>query len=414
MTLKSLKDTNIKGKTVLYRSPYDIGVKRVSGKLVIKDDSRIRVTLPTIKYLLSQNCKIVILTYVGRPNGKVVDNLRTTPHAKALSKLLKHPVKHISDCVGPKVENAISKMKPKEIIMLENSRFHKEEYIDDDNFAKQLTRGSQIIVFDGFPQAHRIHSSTTGILRHLPACAGFYLEKEVKALNSLVKNPKHPLTIIIGGAKISDKIYAIQNLAKTADRILVGGAVANVFLKATGINVANSFTEDAFVDMSKRSKLDWVKFAKKILDEHKDKIVIPTDYVIGNSIENATETATFSTETADNVPVGWAILDIGPKSAYTFAKFIKHSETVFWNGPMGLFENAKFRNGTKSVAKAISQLKKNILSVISGGDTVEAVKKYGDVNQIGYISLAGGATFEFLAGKKLRVLEMLKPDKIIL
>lgn len=381
--MRTLKDTDIAEKVVLYRAPYDIGVKEVGGVLEVTDPIRIEATLPTLKHLLSKNCKIVILTYVKRPDGKVVEKLRTTPHAKALQKLLGRPVKKADDCVGEEVRKEIANLQPQEILMLENTRFHPQEMIDEDNFAKELAKNGEIVVFDAFPQAHRLHASTTGILRHLPSCTGFYLEKEVEALSQVITNPKKPLTIIIGGAKISDKVDAINNLLPLADTILIGGGVANVFLKALGKEVGDSYLEDTFVDKVKKEKKDWVKYAQEILKKADGKIKVPEDSVVSNS----------------------QILDIGPKTQRSFAEIITQSKTVFWGGPMGKFEDEKFAKGSKAIVEAISKVAGT--TVAAGGDTIEMIRKYGKLEDYTHISLAGGATLEFLAGKKLPALEML-------
>src|SRR3989338_5915544 len=284
MKLKTLDSMDLKGKTVLYRAPYDIDVKEVNGVFELIDDMRIKMTLPTLAFLLKENCKIVILIYVGRPDGVAVERLRTNPHAKKLAELLNHPVDKVDDCVGLMVEEKIKNMQRGDILMLENVRFHKEEMIDDDNFAKELCIGKDLIVFDGFPQAHREHASTTGIERHLPAVAGFYLKHEVEMLSGLLKNPERPFTVIIGGAKISDKVDAVNNLLNIADKVLVGGAVANVFLKALGRDLGSFFVEDVFVDIKRREKKDWVVYAKEILEKYKDKIVYPEDLVISDGV----------------------------------------------------------------------------------------------------------------------------------
>ena len=217
MKLKTLESVDLEGKTILYRAPYDIEVKDLKGALEVKDDIRIKGTLATLRYLLQKNCKIIILTYVGRPDGKVIEDLRTTPHAKKLALLLNHPVDKVDDCIGPTVEEKISQMKRGDILMLENVRFHKGEMEDDDNFAIELCKGKDLVVFDGFPQAMRIHASTTGIERHLPSVAGYYIEHEVRMLGFLLENPVRPFTVIIGGAKVSDKVDAVNNLLKLAD-----------------------------------------------------------------------------------------------------------------------------------------------------------------------------------------------------
>lgn len=387
--LRSLKDFDLKEKTILYRSPYDIGVAEVNGEYVIKDDARIKATLPTLNYLLDLNCKIVIITYVKRPEG-VDPSLTTAPHAIALSKLLGHPVRYISDCIGEKREEAISKMKPKDILMLENVRFYEEEDANDPEFAEKLTQGCDFIVFDGFPQAHRVNASTTGILEHLPSCAGLYFESEYNALKDLVDDYKHPFTLIIGGAKVSDKTEALYNLYSGVDQILVGGGPANFFLKARGMDMSASLVEDYEIDPDKV-----------------EKIKVPTDLVIGNSLENPTESEVVSTK-VPIIPNNWAALDIGPETAKEYAEIIKQSKTVFWAGPMGMFENEMFANGSKVIAHAMCE--SDAQTIVGGGDTIEALSKYCDVSKINHVSLAGGATLDFLAGKTLAVVEFLKGD----
>src|ERR1035437_3694817 len=315
MKLKTLQSVNLAGKIILYRAPYDIDVKVVKGKLELVDDMRIQATLPTLRFLLKENCKIVILTYVVRADGHVVEELRTGPHAKRLSELLKHPVLKLDDCIGEGVEKKIAHMDLGDIIMLENVRFYKEEMIDDDEFSKKLCIGKDMIVFDGFPQAHRIHASTTGIERHLSSVAGLYLEHELEMLSILLENPKHPFTVIIGGAKISDKVDAVNNLLKIADTFLVGGAVANVFLKAQGKELGSSFIEDVFVDKMKREKVDWVEDAKNILEKAQSlgkKIIIPSDLVIsdGKSVKIVI---------GEDILAGWSALDIGSQTRKDFS-----------------------------------------------------------------------------------------------
>jgi phosphoglycerate kinase len=403
MKLKNLRSVNLKEKTILYRAPYDIDVKEVKGALELADDMRIRATLPSLQYLLKENCKIVILTYVGRPDGVVVENLRTTPHAKRLSELLNHPVAKADDCIGLPVEEKISQMNPGDILMLENVRFHKEEMEDDDEFAKKLCKGKDLIVFDGFPQAHRIHASTTGIERHLPAVAGLYLEKEVNMLSGLLQNPKHPFTVIIGGKKISDKVDAIRNLLPIADTFLIGGAVANVFLKAEGHELGSSFIEDVFVDKVKRKNKDWVEDAKDILkqaespDKKRKKIIIPSDVVISDG--NETKVIDIAT---DAVPKGWSALDIGPETQKEFSDIISESKTVFLAGPIGKFEDEKFSVGSQSVITVMKKVDGE--TIIAGGDTIGMVRQYGNLEDYSHISLAAGATLEFLAGKELPAL----------
>ena len=404
MKLKTVKDIDLKGKTVLYRAPYDIDVEDVGGKFELADDSRIRVTLPTLQYLIKEECKIVILTYVKRPNGKVVERWRTGPHANRLGDLLSRPIDKVDDCVGEYVEEKIKNMKSGDILMLENVRFHTEEMIDNDDFAKELCRGKDIIVFDGFPQAHRRHSSTTGILRHLPAVAGLYFEEEVTKLSSLIENPSHPFTVIVGGAKISDKVDAINNLLHKADTILVGGAVANVFLKSQGKELGDSFIEDVFVHEAKREKKDWVFYAGEIIKNAErlgKKVIYPIDLVIYDGF-----TAKIIDINTSEVPKGWKTLDIGPRTVDMFRNVISESKTVFMNGPLGKFENNKFAVGSKSILEAMKDIKGE--TIIAGGDTIDLVHNYGNAEDYSYMSLAGGAALEFLAGKELPVLKALQ------
>ena len=404
MKLRDLKTTDVVGKTILYRAPYDIDVVEKDGVLVVSDSLRIEATISTLEYLIKQNCKIVILFYVGRPDGQIVEKLRTDPHARCLSQLLGKPVEKVNDCIGPLVLEKISKMKPQEILMLENVRFHPEEMIDDDEFSKKLCEGKDLIVFDGFPQAHRMHASTTGIERHLPSVAGFYLEKEVEMLSGILENPGRPFTVIIGGAKISDKVDAIHNLIKIADTVLVGGAVANVFLKAEGRDMGSSFIEDVFVDKVKREKKDWVEDAKSILEEASalgKKIICPKDVIISDGNEIKTIDIT-----KEGVPDGWMALDIGEDSREIFSQVIRQSKTVFINGPLGKNSDMRFIDGSVAIINAMKEV--DGTTIIAGGDTIDLVRKYGKLENYTHVSLAGGATLEFLAGKELPALKTLE------
>lgn len=408
MDLKTLKDIDVDSKTVLYRSPYDIGVtEKEDGELVIKDDSRIQATLPTLEYLIRKRCKIVILTWVKRPGGKVVEELRTDPHALALSKLLDQEVNKIDDCIGQEVDEFIQNMAPGEILMLENTRFYPEEDSADEEFAKKLVKGKDLIVFDGFPQSHRVHASTTEILKFLPSVAGFYFEKEYNALKNLLEEPNRPFTLIIGGAKVSDKVGAINNLIDRVDHVLVGGGPANVFLKAMDKEMANSYIEDVFVDKAKGEKKDWVEFAKEILEKGREKIHTPVDLTVADSIDDPEKCGEVSLgEGLDFVPEGFMALDIGTKTSEIFEKIILDSKTIFWNGPPGMFEKEQFSKGTIFMCKAMENTAGTTL--IAGGDTIEAAKKYCDTEKITHLSLAGGATLELLSGKRLPVLDYLE------
>lgn len=352
----------IKNKKILLRVAYDI--KPVKGKL--QDLSRIQATLPTIKNLLKQNCTIFILTWVGRPQG-VDKNLSTKLHAQSLSKLLNHKINHLSDCVGSQVGKAIKDCKPQEIYMLENVRFHKEESQNNENFAKELSQGYDLCVFDAFPQAHRDTPSTTGIQKYLKTTLGFNCKKEIKNLSKLLKQPQKPFTIIIGGAKIKDKLRVIKNLINKTDNILIGGAAANPLLQFNGLNIQDSLTE-------KIKKPNWLNSSK---------IHLPSDYIIKNK----------------------KILDIGTKTINEWKKIIKNSKTILWSGPLGLYEQKEFSTGTKKIAKAITNSKSE--SIIGGGDTIAAIKALSNIKKFKFISLAGGAMLEFLSGKTLPALKKL-------
>lgn len=426
MTLKSLKNVDVRNKTILYRAPYDIAVeKNENGELKVTDDSRIKCTLPTLKYLLENNCKIVILTWVKRPEG-FDPTLTTQPHAKCLEKLLEHKVEYINECVGANVQHKIAQMRNKDILMLENVRFYKEEYEDNDAFAELLVSGSDLVVFDAFPQAHRKHSSTTGILRLKESVVGLYFESEFSSLSKILENPKRPFTAIIGGAKVSDKIEAVKNLLKIADIILIGGGLANAFLKAEGKEMGKSYIEDVFVDASKGEKKDWVLYARQILEESDSypvnnisissdmrlsKIMLPYDLAVGKGIDDeSAPKLVVAYEQTKAVDQNYSALDIGPMSSRIFSEIIEQSKTVFWAGPMGVFENKLYADGTKKIATAINNLHsedKDSLTIAAGGDTITALNKIGDPQNISYISLAGGATLDFLAGKEFPVLKYL-------
>jgi len=366
MKLKTLTNTklDLTGKKILLRVAYDI--KPINGKL--PDISRIQATLPTIKYLLKKNTAIFLLTWVGRPQGKD-KTLSTKPHAQTLEKLLHHKVTHLPNCLGSKVEETIQNSKPGEIYMLENVRFQPQEglALKDDNFAKQLSLGYNLCIFDAFSQAHRDTPSTTGIQKYLPTTAGFDIEKELENLSGLLKNPKSSFTIIIGGAKIKDKLGVIKNLINKTDHILIGGGAANPLLAFTGIDIKNSLTE-------KIKKPHWL---------NSKKIHLPQDYLSKNG----------------------KILDIGPKTTVSWQEIIKNSKTILWSGPLGLYEEKLFEQGTKKIAQAIAESKTH--SIIGGGDTISAINKLKIPKKFTHISLAGGAMLALLAGKQLHALKPL-------
>ena len=412
MPKKTIEDIDVQGKKVLLRVAYDISLKEVDGKWVVPDDSRIKATLPTIEYLLERDCSLVLLSWLKRPGGEVVEKYRMDPVAERLSELIKHPVKKLDSCVGEEVEKEVENMKPGEIIMLENVRFYPEEQKEDEEFSKKLASLGDLIVFDAFAQSHRIHSSTTGILKQKEAVAGFLMEKELEILSKMLESPDRPFTVILGGAKISDKLETTYNLLGVADSILIGGAMANAFLKAQGAEIQNSFVEDTAIDASKSA----VESAQELLEKTADKtsfqgaefIQLPLDLVAANSIEEPTESKVVNVNKSETLPEKWAYLDIGPQTVETYKKIIAESKTIFWNGPMGLFEEEEFAKGTKEIADAI--VNSNVASIVGGGDTEKIVKMFGLDGKFTHVSTGGGASLEFLAGKKLPAVELL-PDK---
>jgi len=407
MRFKSIRSVkNLKGKTVLFRVAYDIPLENKGNGYVVADDRRITETLPTLEYLLKKGCKVVIMSWLKRPAGKVVDKYKMDPVAKALSKLIKLKVKKVNDCIGPKVFQKIQNLKNGEILMLENTRFYPEEEIENKLFSALLVHGIDLICFDAFGQAHRVHSSTTGITQLLPTYSGFLLEKELKALSQINKNPKRPLVIILGGAKISDKINVLQELIKVADKVLIGGGIANVFMKAKRVEVGTSFVEDIFVDKARRKKISSVKIAKKLLKRYKNKIILPVDFVAGNKINQHSLVEVVDLEESEKINKKWKFLDIGPKTIGNFLVEIKRAKTIFWNGPMGVFELDKFAFGTKKIAQAVARAKAT--TVVGGGDTEVIASKYKLENKFDHISTGGGASLEFLSGKELPALKNIK------
>lgn len=396
MKLRSLEEAALEGKTVLYRAPYDIELNS-SGQL--EDLSRIEATLPTLRYLIEKNCKIVILTYVGRPGGKVVESLRTTPHAQVLSKLLARPVAKADECVGEGVSRMIDQMSLGDLLMLENTRFHPEEELDDDGFALELCRNGELVVFDAFPQAHRAHASVTGIGRHLPIYAGYYCMREVNTLNSLLENPSQPFVLIIGGAKISDKVSAIENLYGRVARILVGGAVAHVFLKARGFDLGDSYLEENVVSQIAQ-ETDWVAVAREIMEKDSEqKIVLPQDLIVSD------DTHTFEFPLTPGAVVHGSAIDIGPITRALFTQEISQAQTIFWSGPLGKSESEAGREGSLVIAHAL--VSSPAQTVVAGGDTIAVVDQCGVRDQIKVVSLAGGASLQFLSGLPLLGLEPL-------
>ncbi len=375
---KSVTDLDVKGKKVFVRVDFNVPMKE--GK--IKDDTRIRAAIPTIDYLMKNGASVILASHLGRPKGGPDAQFSLQPVAEHLSKLLGKPVAFVDDCVGLKAEAAAAALKAGDVLVLENTRFYAGEEKNDLDLAKGMAKLADLYVNDAFGTAHRAHSSTEGIARYLPAAAGFLLEKEIKYLGSAIDDPKRPFVAILGGAKISDKIGVIKNLLLKADVILIGGGMANTFFAAKGLDMADSLVE-----------AEAEETAKELIKTGADKLRLPVDMVLGDKFDAE---ATVKTVPVGNVPAGWRVLDIGPKSVEEFAKVIKTAGTVVWNGPMGVFEFPEFAKGTFGVAKAVAN--SNSVSVIGGGESVAAIQQSGLADKITHISTGGGASLEMLEG----------------
>ena len=375
---KTVKDFEVKGKRVFVRVDFNVPVK--DG--VVGDDTRIRAAIPTIQYLIDHGAAVLLASHFGRPKGGPDPKYSLKPVADHLSKLLGKPVGFSEDCIGPVAEDAAKALKPGDVLVLENTRFHPEEEKNGQEMSKGLAALADLYVNDAFGSAHRAHASTAGIAAYLPAAAGFLLEKEILYLGQAIDDPKRPFVAILGGAKISDKIGVIKNLIAKADSILIGGGMANTFFKAQGYPVADSLVEDEALET-----------ARELLGEGKSKLRLPVDVVIANRFEPDAESKLIS---AGPVAEGWRILDIGPETVAAYNKVISGAGTVVWNGPMGVFEFPKFAEGTFGVAKAVATSK--AISVIGGGESVAAINQSGLAGKITHISTGGGASLEMLEG----------------
>ncbi len=382
MNKQTIRDIECKGKRVLMR--VDFNVPMQNG--VVTDDKRIRAALPTIQYALDHGASVVLMSHLGRPKGDGFDpEFSLKPAAEVLAKALGKPVKMAPDCVGPEVEAMAKALKPGEVLMLENTRFHKGEEKNDLELAKQMAALGDVYVNDAFGSAHRAHSSTEGVARFLPAVSGFLMEQELEYLGRATENPAHPYVAILGGAKISDKIAVIENLLKRCDQLIIGGGMANTFLAAKGYNMQDSLVEAGAVDT-----------AKAIMASAGGKLLLPVDAVVGDKFDAE---AASQVVDVDKVPAGWRVLDIGPKSLATFGDVLKTAKLVVWNGPVGVFEFPKFAEGTFAIARLLATT--GATTVIGGGDSASAVKKAGVAKQMTHVSTGGGASLEFLEGKVL-------------
>jgi len=384
MNKKSIRDVDLAGKRVFCR--VDFNVPMQDG--VITDDTRIRAAVPTIRHLLEANAKVILASHLGRPKGQVVEELRLTPVAAHLSELLGKKVTKLDESVGESVKAAVDKMQNGDVILLENVRFHAGEEKNDPELAKGFAALADLFVNDAFGAAHRAHASTAGIAQYIPAVAGLLMEKEIRFLGGALSNPERPFTAIIGGAKVKDKIGVIENLLTKVDTLIIGGGMANTFLKAQGKAIGASLCEDDKLDL-----------ARSLMEQAKERgvnLLMPIDVVAADRFAADAEKKTVS---VDEIPEGWMALDIGPKSVEAFRQAIVGSKTVIWNGPMGVFEMDAFAAGTIGVARAMKECAGT--TIIGGGDSVAAVEKAGVADAMTHVSTGGGASLEFMEGKEL-------------
>lgn len=381
----TVEDINVSGKRVFVRVDFNVPMDADRN---ITDDRRIASAVPTIRHLMDQGAKVILASHLGRPKGKFDPTATLDPIAERLSKLLGREVPKLNDCIGPEVESRVAEMKPGDVILLENVRFHKEEEANDAEFARKLASLADVYVNDAFGTAHRAHASTEGIARHIPGVAGLLMRKEIEIMGQALANPRRPFVAILGGKKVSDKIAVIENLIELADSIIIGGGMAYTFLKAQGFEVGKSILDS-----------ERVGFASDALKKAAEKgvaIHLPVDIVVADAFA---ADANKKTVPADAIPADWEGVDIGPASIELFSKVIAEAGTVVWNGPMGVFEMEPFAQGTIGIARAMTQSK--AVTIVGGGDSAAACEQFGFAEQMAHVSTGGGASLEFLEGKVL-------------
>ncbi len=375
---KLITDIDVNNKKVLVRVDFNVPIK--DGK--VSDDTRIRAALPTIQYLLSKGAAVILCSHLGRPKEGPEPKFSMKPTAEHLGLLIDSPVTFAEDCIGPLAEKAAQNLKPGQVLVLENTRFHKGETKNDPEIARQLSSLADIYVNDAFGSAHRAHASTEGVTHHLPAVGGFLMEKEIRYLGQAISDPEKPFIAILGGAKVSDKIGVIRNLLHKADQVLIGGGMANTFFKAQGYPVGDSLVEDEALET-----------AKELLELGGSRLRLPVDVVLADRFDADAEHKIMA---MSPVPDGWRIMDIGPETVKIFANVLHNAKTIVWNGPMGVFEIPAFAQGTFGIAKAVAE--SDAVSIVGGGDSVAAINQSGLSDQITHISTGGGASLEMLEG----------------
>ena len=384
--MKNIRDIDIKGKKLLIRVDFNVPLDEQGN---ITDDIRIRGVLPTINHALDENARVIIISHMGRPKGQRVEKFSMAPAAKRLSRLIGKEVKLADDCIGPGVRAMVDAMQAGEVIMLENLRFHPEEQANDENFSKELASLADVYINDAFAVAHRAHASVVGIPRFIEeAAAGFLLQKEMDYFHRSVGNPMRPLVAIVGGAKVSSKLGALRNLMEKVDKMIIGGAMANTFLKSLGYGVGQSKIEDELLDTAR----ELVSQAGKL----GVKLYLPVDCVVADKFDARAENKRV---TSQEVPGEWMILDIGPATTLLFSEALDDAKTIIWNGPMGAFEMDAFSRGTLAMVQRLAS--SHALTIVGGGDTDVAVHRAGESNNISYISTGGGAFLMLMEGKEL-------------
>src|SRR5947209_2491730 len=386
MNKKTIRDIQVAGKRVLVRVDFNVPLDAEGH---ITDDTRIKAAIPTIRYLLDQGAAVILMSHLGRPNGQVVDSMRLTPVAQRLSELLGRPVEMVADCVGPEIEALAKALQPGHVLLLENLRFHKEEEKNDLDFARQLASLGELYVNDAFGTAHRAHASTEGVTHYLPGVAGFLMEKEINFLGSALESPKRPFTAIIGGAKVSDKIAVLERLIARVDSLLIGGGMANTFLKAEGYEIGDSLYEEGKVDVAK----ELIAKAR----QHALAFVLPTDVVIADRLAADANSKVVS---VDKIEPGWRILDIGPTTVKTFRQILEDAQTIVWNGTLGVAEMPAFAKGTDAIIEILAErTAEGATTIIGGGDSAAAVEQAGAADKMRHVSRGGGASLELLEGR---------------
>ncbi len=385
MNKMSVADIDVAGKRVFVRADFNVPM---DSDLNITDDRRITAALPTIQHLVDRGAKVILSSHLGRPKGKRVDSMSLAPVAQRLSELLGKEVRMLNDCIGPEVAETVGRMRPGDVVLLENLRFYNEEEANDPDFSKQLASLADIYVNDAFGTAHRAHASTEGITRYLPSVAGFLVQKEIEVMGKALSNPDRPFVAILGGAKVSTKIDVIKNLLDKVDTLIIGGGMTYTFMKARGHSVGRSLLE--------ADKLDTAREIERLAEEKGVKLLLPVDNVIADDFS-----ATANTRVVEGgeIPDGWEGLDIGPKTISLFVDEIKRAKTMIWNGPVGAFEMEPFAVGTRAVAEAMA--KSGAVTIVGGGDSAAAVEQMGFADKMTHVSTGGGASLEFLEGREL-------------